>query len=54
MVTLDCSLFHLNVKNTFLYNDLYGKVYIEQPLGFVPYGESYIVYMYKKVIYGLK
>ena len=30
-----CSLYHLNIKNVFLYSDLVEEVYMEQPPGFV-------------------
>lgn len=33
-------MFHLDVKNDFLYGDLIENVYMEQPLWFVSQGKS--------------
>ena len=38
--------FQLDIKNVFLYGDLAKEVYIEQPPGFVPQGESGLVCKY--------
>ena len=43
----------LDVKNTFLYDDLRQKVYMEQPPGYVSQGKN-VVWDLKKAIYGLK
>ena len=48
------SFHQLNISNAFLYSDLAEQVYMEQPLGYVAQGESSMVCLLKKAIYGLK
>ena len=45
------SLHELNISNAFLYEE---QVYVEQPLGYVAQGESSMVCLLKKTIYGVK
>jgi len=53
IVNFSWSLFQLDIKNVFLYEDLQKEVYMEQPLGYVAQRENKI-FRLKKVIYGLK
>ena len=48
------SLRQLDIFNAFLYGDLAEQVYMEQPSGYVAQGESSMVCLLKKAIYGLK
>ena len=47
-------LHQLDVSNAFLYGDLAEQVYMEQPPGYVAQGESSLMCLLKKAIYGLK
>jgi hypothetical protein len=42
----------MDVKNAFLHSDLSEEIYMEQPQGFMQ--DSYLVYLLKKSLYGLK
>jgi hypothetical protein len=42
----------MDVKNAFLYDDLYKEIYMEKPQGFMQ--DSYLVCRLKKSLYGLK
>ena len=53
-VNMDWPLYQLDVKNAFLYGDLEEMVYMEQPPGFVAYGESSKICHLRKAIYELK
>jgi len=53
VVNLSWSLFQLDVKNSFVYEDLQEKVYMEQPSSYVTQWETKVCHL-KKVIYGLK
>ena len=48
------SLHQLDVSNAFLYGDLAEQVYMEQPPGYVAQGESSMVCLLTKAIFGLK
>jgi hypothetical protein len=43
---------HMDVKNSFLHDDLSEEIYMEQPQGFMQ--DSYLVCRLKKSLYGLK
>jgi len=45
-------LFQLDVENAFLYGELNGQVYMEQPPEYIDQGEN-IVCRLRKAIYGL-
>ena len=47
-------LYRLDIKNVFLHGDLADEVYMEQPPGFVPQGESGLVCRLCRSLYGLK
>ena len=55
-MTAMCSwpLYQLDNKNVFLHSDLTKEVYMEQPPGFVPQGESGLVCRLRRSLYGLK
>jgi hypothetical protein len=48
------SLHQMDVKNVFLHGDLQGKVYMEQPPGYVDQTHTNLVCRLKKTLYGLK
>ncbi|RDX87513.1 hypothetical protein CR513_31015, partial [Mucuna pruriens] len=50
----DLELQQMNVKITFLNNDLCGDVYMDQPNGFKEKGKEHLVCKLRKSIYGLK
>ncbi len=47
-------LHQMDVKNAFLHGNLWEKMYMEQPLGYVDQGHLTLVYKLKKALYGLK
>jgi len=47
-------IFQLDVKLAFLHGDLEEQVFIEQPPGYINFGNEHKVYRLKKAIYGLK
>ncbi|KAL0401300.1 UNVERIFIED_CONTAM: putative mitochondrial protein [Sesamum latifolium] len=54
-VNLSWPMYHMYIKNIFLYGDLNEIVYMEQPPGYVAHGEKqHTVCKLKKAIYGLK
>ncbi|KAK4397606.1 Retrovirus-related Pol polyprotein from transposon RE2 [Sesamum angolense] len=54
-VNLNWTMYQMDIKNAFLYGDLNGTVYMEQPPGYVAQGEKQrMVCKLKKAIYGLK
>ena len=53
VINLSRPLFQLDVKNAFLYGDLWDEVYMEQPPGYVAQGENKVCRL-KKAIYDLK
>lgn len=48
------SLFHSDVKSTFLNGEIIIEVYMEQPMGFEVEGKEHMVHKLKKALYGLK
>ena len=52
--THNWDLHQLDIKNTFLHDDLQEEVYMEQPPGFVAQGEIGKVCRLRKSLYGLK
>ena len=53
-VQLQLQVFHLDVKSTFLNNELQEEVYVQQPHGYELKGEKDKVYKLYKALYGLK
>lgn len=47
-------IFQLDVKSAFLHGDLKEEIFIDQPLGYVKFGNEHKVYKLKKSLYGLK
>ena len=47
-------IFQLDVKSAFLHGDLEELVFINQPPGYVKFGNEHKVYRLKKALYGLK
>jgi hypothetical protein len=50
----DLELYQMNVKTTFLNEDLYENVYMVQPKSFIIKGKKNLGYHLTKSIYGLK
>jgi hypothetical protein len=48
------SLHQMDVKNVFFHGDLWEKVYMEQPPGYVDQTRPNLVCKLKKALYGLK
>jgi hypothetical protein len=44
---------HMDVKSTFLNDDLQKEVYVEQPVGFIVAGKEHKVLKLNKALYGL-
>jgi hypothetical protein len=53
-ITKGWSLHQMDVNNVFLHGHLQEEVYMEQPPGYVDQTHPNLVYMLKKVLYGLK
>jgi len=51
---LDLELFQMDVKTTFLNENLEEEIYVNQPIGFVEKGQEDKVCHLKRSIYGLK
>ena len=47
-------VFQLEVKSNLFKWCILEEIYVEQPKGFVKQGEEEKVYLFKKVLYGLK
>jgi len=47
-------IFQLDVKSAFLHGDLEEQVFIEQPPGYINFGNEHKVYRLKRALYGLK
>ena len=47
-------IFQLDVKSAFLYGDLKELVFIDQPPGYVKFGNEHKVYRLMKALYGIK
>ena len=43
---------HMDIQNSFLHNDLFEEIYMDQPQGFMQ--DSSLVYKLKNSLYGLK
>ena len=43
---------YIDVKSTFLHDDLHKEIYMDKPIGFIQY--SSLVYRLRKYLYGLK
>ena len=54
IATLDLGIGQMDVKTTFLHDDLEKEIYIEQPKSFVVKGKEYYVCKLKKTLYVLK
>ena len=54
VATYHWDLHQLDIKNMFIHGDLQEEVYMEQPLGFVAFGEIRKVYRLRKSLYDLK
>ena len=54
MAADNLELIKLDVKTTFLPGDLKEEIYMEQPKGFVAFGQEHLVCRLKKSLYGLK
>ena len=52
--TMGWKLHQMDVKTTFLNDIIEEEVYIEQPEGFIVYGEESDICKLKKALYGLK
>jgi len=50
----DLELHQMDVKTTFLNENLEDDVYMDQPVGFIKEGKEHMVFKLKKPIYGLK
>ena len=50
----DLELIQLDVKTVFLHGDLDEEIYMEQPKGFVAFGQDHLVSRLRKSLYGLK
>ena len=50
----DLILHQMDVKTTFLHEDLHEEVYMDQPKGYVEKGKEQMVWQLKKSLYGLK
>ncbi|OMO99220.1 hypothetical protein CCACVL1_03887 [Corchorus capsularis] len=48
------SIYQLDVKSAFLHGELKEQVFVEQPSGFIKYGDEHKVYRLRKALYGLK
>ena len=51
---MDFMLFQMDVKSSCLNGYIKDKVYVSQPLEFIDYDFSNLVYKLKKALYGLK
>ena len=47
-------LIQLDVKTTFLHGDLKEEIYMEEPKGFVAFGQEHLVYQLRKSLNDLK
>ena len=54
VATENLELIQLDVKTTFLHDDLKEEIYMEQPKGFVVSSQEHLVCRLRKSQYGLK
>ena len=54
VATENLELIQLDVKMTFLHDDLEEEIYMEQPKGFVACNQEHLLYRLRKSVYRLK
>ena len=54
VATENLEMIQLDVKTTFLHDDIEEEIYMEQPKGFVAFSHEHLVYRLRKSLYGVK